>query len=359
MFTAKNYLNFASAALMLAASASLTSCDNSFLYDDLPPCQEAKFAVRFYWTKNMIGADGFSNNIRSVDLYVFDENDKYVTCFSERGEILSMQGYTMPLEGLKPGKYNLVAWCGLENEGTRAESFSVNNCVPGQTSRRELFCKLRAETLDDGTHHSSEELYDLYHGTAYEIEIFDPSDKENYSDMVYPISLTKDTNTISVLLQNLSGDDLDITKFSFQLEDNNGTLTNDNELGSDEVINYHEFETFEGTAGVDIDTRGTRAIQNVKTGMANIKVSRLMENHMNYLTIRNTEDNHVVGTFPIVQYALLGKFSDAGREMDDQDYLDSQDTYRLTLFLEKTAGQWMTTQISINSWTIIDNKNDF
>lgn len=360
MFTAKNYLNFAAAALMLAATASLTSCDNSFLYDDLPPC-EVKHAVRFQFTNNMEEADAFSNKVHSIDLYVFDENDVFVKSFHEAGDILAMQGYTMALEGLDPGKYTLVVWGGMHNEGTRSESFEiVNDCVPGETKRRDLMCRMDREVRGDGSHHSSEKLFDLFHGTAYEVQIYSPDDTDFLGDHIYPINLTRDTNTVSILLQNLSGNEININDFYFQIEDDNGILTSDNSLGNDDVINYHECETFEGQAGVDIDTRGTRAIENINTGLANIRVSRLIESHNSYLTIRDGgPEGRQIARLPIIDYALLGKYADGGQLMTDQEYLDRQDSYKLTFFLDKQAGQWMTTQIYINSWALVESENNF
>lgn len=354
MFNVKNLLNWPIACTILGAASMLASCDSA-IYEDLPVCEEtARHAVKFQWTRNMLGADAFSGNVHSVAVYVFDENDKYVTTFTESGDVLAMQGYTLPIVGLEPGNYTFVAWCGLDNSAeraTRSESFTIDDCIAGKTSRQDLLCTMKRDIYSDGTHHSSEELFDLYHGTAYGVTIYDDNDLGD--DHIYTINLTKDTNNVAIILQNLSGEDIDISKFFFQIEENNGTMKPDNSLDeTDEVINYHEYDTFTGTAGVDIDTKGTRAIENVTTGMALIKTSRLMANKHSMLTIRNSETNELVARLPMIDYALIGKVGDPkGKFMTPQEYLDSQDDYKLTFFLDKN-GNWMSAYININAWTI-------
>ncbi|MDE7414365.1 MAG: FimB/Mfa2 family fimbrial subunit [Muribaculaceae bacterium] len=357
MFTFKNYLNLPAALLVAASAMSLTSCDNT-IYEDLKPC-EVKHAVRFQWTRNMLQTDAFSNFVRSVCVYVFDSNDRYVTKFSEAGDRLSMQGYTLPIEGLEPGEYTFVAWCGLENEGTRAESFTVDGLKPGVTTRQEMLCTMRREIHDDGTHHSSEELYDLYHGTAYGVTIYPAESGSMLGDHVYTISLTKDTNSMAVSLININGEPLDINKYSFVIEENNGTLKPDNSVDEDdEMINYHEYDKYQ--AAGEVESRGfyvsdiTRASAPSAMGGGILKLSRLMEDQHCNLSIINNETNEVVYRCTMIDFALRGKVADVqGRFMTDQEYLDSQDKYSLDLHLQN--GSWANVSVSINGWTIYES----
>lgn len=75
--------------------------------------------------------------MKSVHLYAFDKGGTLVWQNSEKGEALAADGYTMTLD-LPASDYHLVAWCGLENDGTRAESFSVPEARVGETRLEEL-----------------------------------------------------------------------------------------------------------------------------------------------------------------------------------------------------------------------------
>ncbi|WP_333494349.1 FimB/Mfa2 family fimbrial subunit [Bacteroides thetaiotaomicron] len=66
----------------------------------------------------------------------------------------------------------------------------------------------------------------------------------------YTMYLTKNTNHICVILQNLSGEDEDVNQFTFRIEDENGLMAYDNELMADENITYRPWKMQNGEAGV-------------------------------------------------------------------------------------------------------------
>ncbi|MDE6410547.1 MAG: FimB/Mfa2 family fimbrial subunit [Muribaculaceae bacterium] len=338
-------LNLSVACAVLGAASLLTSCNGNPFYEDLAPC-ETRHAVRFQWDTNMVGADAFRGNVHSVAIYGFDQNDKLAFHFAEKGDALAMQGYTLPITGVAPGEYTIVAWCGLDNDGTRSESFIVSDTEMGVTTRQELLCRMERDIHDDGTHHSSENLYDLYHGTSYGVQIYAKNDMDHQGDHVYTINLTKDTNNVRIMLQQM-GKDVNVEDFSYRIEEANGTLGCDNELQTDETINYEPFNTENGVAGVEETRAG--AITNVGIAIADLKMSRLMARRPSMLTIRNSDGSTVL-QIPMTQYALLAKGYEA-ETFTDQEYLDRQDNYRLMFFLD-SDGNWSSSRIVVNSWTI-------
>lgn len=355
MFNFKNYLNWPVAAAFLGAASLLASCDSA-IYEDLPICENSRHAVRFVWDNNMLSSDAFRGNVHSVAVYGFDADDRLAFVLEENGDALKMQGYTLAIDvpDLKAGEYTLVAWCGLDNsleDATRGESFILSDVEIGKTTREELICRMEREVQADGTHHSSEQLFDLFHGTAYGIEIFDKDDKENAGDHIYQINLTKDTNNVRIMLQQMNKD-VKVDDFSFLIEDANGLLGPDNELQDDEIINYEPFNTAEGVAGtVEGTTRADGAIEGLGVAIADLKMSRLMARHESVLTIRNSDGSRVL-QIPLTNYALLAKPYDA-EGFTDQEYLDRQDNYRLMFFLD-SQGEWFSSQININGWTIVN-----
>ena len=56
-------------------------------------------------------------------------------------------------------------------------------------------------------------------------------------------------------------------------------------------------------------------------------------------------------SIPLVDYALLvkGRYNEA---MDDQEYLDRQDEYNMTFFLDE-KDQWYDAYIYIESWMVV------
>ena len=91
--------------------------------------------------------------------------------------------------------------------------------------------------------------------------------------------------------------------------------------------------------------------------MAEFTVSRLMTTTNPILSIYNVEDNdRCVLSIPLKDYALLVK-GNYNRQMDDQEYLDRQDEYNLTFFLDE-FGNWATSMIIINSWSVVLNQSE-
>lgn len=341
--------------------ASLSSCDSA-IYDDEGDC-EVVYRLRFRYDMNMKFADAFSHEVKSVRLYAFDLQDKLVWQTEESGERLAQEGYNIVLP-LQPGDYKLMAWCGLDNE----ESFTVPQIELGDT-RDPLQCRLnRSHHPEDGAV-STEDLHALFHGSL-DVNLPESLDGGEY---VYTMPLTKDTNVFRVVLQHLSGKDIDADDFSFKIEDNNGWLHHDNSLLDDEDITYHAWSKYSGSAGVEVlsvahdhlseedSGKGTRAITEVKVAVAELTVSRLVQRDWNIhakpmLTIRKTTDNEVVARIPIIDYALLVK-GNYNRAMSDQEYLDRQDEYNMTFFLDEN-NHWLATTIIINSWRVVLNPTD-
>lgn len=353
--------------------ALLTSCDSA-IYDGEGDC-DVTYRLRFRYDMNMKFADAFSHEVKSVHLYVFSPEGKLVWQTIDDSEALSQEGYEIILP-LQPGDYKLMAWCGLDN----GESFYVQEIAEGDT-RDPLHCKLNRKSHPEDGAISDTDLHPLFHGT---LDVNLPESIDG-GDFVYTMYLTKDTNVFRIVLQHLSGEDIEVEDFSFKIEDNNGWLNHDNSLLDDENVIYHAWSKYSGSAGVDApeaqlsvvscpssgentengkretENGATRAITNVKVAIAELTVSRLVQRDWTkhakpMLTIRKTSDNEIVARIPIIDYALLVK-GNYNREMSDQEYLDRQDEYNMTFFLDEN-NHWLSTTVIINSWRVVFNPSD-
>ncbi len=102
-------LRFA-AAMFAATTVALASCDSA-IYDDEGDCS-VRYHVGFRYKKNVLDVDAFASQVKSVSLFVFDRNGTLVATKTESGEALAREGYSMQVD-VAPGRYDLVAWCGL------------------------------------------------------------------------------------------------------------------------------------------------------------------------------------------------------------------------------------------------------
>ena len=68
------------------------------------------------------------------------------------------------------------------------------------------------------------------------------------------------------------------------------------------------------------------------------------------LTVRKKDGSKVL-SIPVIDYALLvkGKYN---REMSNQEYLDRQDEYNMTFFLDADH-KWLSASVIINSWRVV------
>jgi len=323
---------------------TFTSCDST-IYDDEGDC-EVTYRLKFRYDYNMKFADAFANEVKSVSVYAFDKTTgKLVWQKTDKGSTLAQDGYTMELD-LEPGDYDLIAWCGLDND-TTDESFTVPQMTVGTSTKDDLTCKISRKHDTDGTAYVANDLYGLYHG-ALSVNL---PQNDDGGDYLYTMSLTKDTNHLRVILQHLSGEDVDVSKFTFSLEDENGLMNYDNSLLSDEAITYRAWNTESGKAGVETKA-GSRAITQVSVAIADLTTARLIDGRKMYLTIRNDQDE-VVARVPFIDYALLIK-GNYNREMSDQEFLDRQDEWSMTFFLDDNDN-WMSAYIDILSWRVVLN----
>ncbi len=337
----------------------MTSCDKA-IYDYEGDCS-VTYRLAFCYAKNMEWADAFAHHVKSVHLYAFDQSGTLVWQKAERGEALKADDYTMTLD-LPAGDYRLLAWCGLENDGKREESFTVPVATVGKTKIEELECRLNRQHDAAGAACSREKLYPLFHG------MLDVSLPENLDrgDYLYTMDLTKDTNHVRIILQQLSGQPVDPDDFTFRIEEANGRMNYDNKLLPDEMITYWAHDTNSGTASLGIDDypepggakreTASRAITAVSVAIADLTIARMAPDRKCILTVE-TKDGRTSARIPLTDYALMLK-DGYDEEMTDEDYLDRQDEYQLVFFLDEDR-YWIKTSIIINAWKLVLNEVDF
>lgn len=329
--------------LMLTACTSILCACDKVIYDYEGDCS-VNYMVKFRYDYNMKFADAFAHEVNSVTLYVLDSNNRIVWQHTEQGEALASEDYAMKVD-VEPGEYSLLAWCGTADKG----SFST----PHTTNGEELTCTLNRQYDAEGNAFVNDDLDRLFYGRL-PLQQF-PETEGTYT---YNLPLVKDTNNIRVVLQHLSGEPVDKDKFTFAIYDQNGKMDWDNSLLSDEPITYYAWHTDAGEAGMERSVLGqsisTRYVFNA--AIAEMTVGRLVKGQNPRLAVSNNETGEVVFSIPLIDYALLVK-GFYNRDMDDQEYLDREDTYNMVFFLDE-GDRWVDTYIYINSWKVVLQSTD-
>lgn len=335
---AKNIARRVAMILSVALMPILTSCD-SFIYEYEGDC-DPHYKVRFRFDWNLHFADAFPNEVNAVSLYIIDtESGKIVWQKDESGEALKADGYMMDIDGLKPGNYKLIAWCG--------EGVGPHFSVPRAEHHTELTCTLSREHEENhpgGVVRNN--LNRLYYG---HIESQEFPDEEGVH--IVTMSLLKNTNEVNVVLQHMSGDPVNKDDYTFTVTGPNGTMDWDNSLKDDETITYYAHTINNGTAGIDVPEDSRAPINHMSACVASHTVSRLTTGQKDdvMVTVYNKMHEPIL-SIPLIQYALLVKGSYSG--MDDQEYLDRQDKFDLVFFLDE-KDKWISAYIYINSWKLV------
>lgn len=340
-------------ALGVTMTMSLSSCG---LINEESDCVASYNIVNFVYDHNMKFADAFGNEVERVTLFAFDrKTGRLVKRIQSRREDLG-QGNSVVLD-VEPGEYDLLVW-----GGDYDDSFDITPGKLEETTLSELHAYMR-RVQENEEAHVRDKVSPLYHGLiTVDLPYASPS-HPNY----VTVPLVKDTNTVRVVLQQLSGEPVDASEFIFTITDANGWLNSDNTLRGTEKITYHPFHIKTGSVDINTDPKDfatkrgsfpslqfpTRS--SLTAALAEFSVGRLTTVADPILHITRT-DGKTVLSVNIRDYALLVK-GETNRDMGTQEYLDRQDEYNMTFFLDRNY-KWISTVVIINDWRIIFHEGE-
>uniref|UniRef100_UPI004027F161 FimB/Mfa2 family fimbrial subunit n=1 Tax=Phocaeicola vulgatus TaxID=821 RepID=UPI004027F161 len=309
----------------VAAIMAFCSVSCSTVTEELPPCEHY---IGFSYDYNMMYTDAFGAEVKKLDVYVFDEDDRFVKRYSDEAVTSFGDGYCIRCD-LPAGKYRLVAWAGRY---ARSYEFTEEVTLP-----QELTVRMKRKA--DGT--QDEELDALWHGEA-EMVI------EENAYGITEVSLAKVTNKFRIVVQGADGVPLKDENISFAITADNGFVAHDNSLLPDEMVVYRPyFSTWQ-----DLGEGGTVS----EVVAAELNTMRLMEDAGMKLNIF-CDDGEQIADINLVKYLLLTKME--GYDMTAQEYLDRQDEYVMIFFLQKdSTGKYFVAEIKINDWIIRPQPGD-
>lgn len=317
----------------------MSSCD-SMIYDDQGDCS-VHYRIHLRYTKNILNADAFGSQVTDVNVALYDQSGNLVLHKSEKRSLTVDNDYYMDVDVL-PGTYDILAWCGGKSTVQDAVSFAIENNNAGMNITQcysELPLDNREESL-----YSESDIDRWFHGLSSDV-VF--ADSYGIID-IPPVYLTKDTNHLTVVLQNLDGSELDPSTYNFTLEGKNSKLDWHNDLIGDTKFEYIPWSKRSIVAGYE---SSTKADGDLPDGiLAEFTTGRILHDVEQKLTVKNTETGDVIFSIPLVEYLLLVR-SNYEQMTSDQDYLDRFDDFSLVFFLQ--GGTWMKSRILINGWRIV------
>lgn len=331
--------HFTKNLLLLAAwTLAVSSCNTIWDDDDCGTI----YRVNFKYDYNMVFADAFASQVNSVTLYTFDADGKLVCQQTEKGEPLKSKGFYMPLD-VVPGNYRLIAWAGTSDN----DKIIVPQLTEGVSTIDELNCRINryehqllGEKIDSVGY-----IKPFWHG-QYELNMT-PATRNSWNYDYITIPLVKNTNTIRIILQQMSGKELKKDDFIFSITDNNGWMNYDNSLNTnDGMITYLPYYKNSGSAGFGSESSD----EQLNMVVGEMSIGRLIKNHKMALTVKRAADGKVIFSIPLIKFMEICRLT-ANYNMDLQEYLDREDQYVMTFFLDDNM-DWIKTQIIINDWIV-------
>ena len=321
------------AALLMAAGA--ISCNT--IYDDQSDCPRG-VSLRFVYDYNMEYVNSFHKKVHCVNVYVFDENGKYVDNWMETGDVLKDENWRMQKE-IGEGKYTLLAYGGLCCEESSFKASQLQSRANAQSEISGVVVSLlHRDWISD------QSLHPLFYGIA-ELEV----GKDDYVEKT--IYLKKDTNNIRFALQQMNGEAITADEFDVTIVDDNTVLDWQNEPMPAGLVTYKPWakgETVIGS-GEDGETPVTAAYYELST-------SRLTTSTSPRLIVYNKEKGENIINIPLNTYLLFLK-SELYANMPAQEFLDRESEWSLVFFLDSN-NRWYNTRIIVNDWVVRINNSE-
>lgn len=314
--------------ISLLAITPLAGC----ITEELAECPN-EYELRLVFDRNMLFADAFASQVKSVDIQVFDSSTgREVYSFSDGGASLEAQDYRVPLP-LPPGSYNILCWAGM----AEGDSFGYADPSADVLEHRNVIL-----STEGGI--SNQRLNNLYHGLSRNVTFADNNMTGSTAKQTATVYLTKNTNRVCVMLHNLDGTELQESGFTFSISSANARMAYDNSLENGGDVKYLPWHI----TPITLETDGARGI--VQTALAaELSVGRLTAKSDSRLEVHRVADGERIISIPLERNLLLYK-GEHYSYMPDQEYLDRQDDYVITFILDRNNNWDKAAMIYINNW---------
>ncbi len=332
-----------------AIAVALSGCD-SLIYDGEGDCS-VHYRLSFRYSKNILNADAFASQVTDVTVAVYDKQGRMVCRRTESRQPTTDNNFYIEVD-LLPGTYDIIAWC----QGRSIVEDAISFALQGQDAGDAITSSGAVLPVGGTTGNPvvNNDINRLYYGMLTDVEFPD-----TYGTVdIEPIQLIKDTNHITVQLQNMDGKPLDPEAVVFELEGANSSLNWQNALTGSQRFTYRPWSVISTTSSITSALAGSRVVADeVPSGLqAEFTTGRIMADVPQQMTIRQRSSGETILTFPLVKYLLLvrGYYEQA---TSDQDYLDRYDDFTMVFFVDE-GYTWINSRIYINGWRIVPPQDE-
>ncbi|MDE6522597.1 MAG: FimB/Mfa2 family fimbrial subunit [Muribaculaceae bacterium] len=334
---------------LVAIAGALTSCD-SVIFDEQGDCS-VHYRLSFRYTKNILNADAFGSQVTDVNVAIYDSNGTMVYKITESRDLTTDNDFFIDVD-IDPGRYDIVAWC----EGQAVADDAISFTLEGQNLGDAMTLSGANLPLseENGTLFSDKDIKPLYYGSLTDVEFPD-----SYGIVeIEPIPLTRDTNRLTVQLQNLNGAPIDPAILDVKLEGSNSSINYENQIIGNTKFTYTPWYIRSTYSDPEMTpaTRPSVADGDIPNGVqAELSTGRFMVGVEQQLTISLKDTGDKILSIPLVQYLLLVR-GQAQQTISAQDYLDRYVEFSIVFFIDE-AYVWDRSKIYINNWRVVPPQN--
>lgn len=307
----------------------LTSC--SWVKDENEDCPYG-FCLNLHYTYNILDVDAAPKHVKEVSIYVYDAAGNFIKRFNVNKAELDAKNYRVRVDGLAEGDYQFMVWGGIVNN-----EYAVSGDM-------ETMDKFRV-SLANQTTSSATQLPNMFYGYL-------PTVHYSSAYSTHDVDMMKNTNQLSCIIVPPSPSvTINPADFDMKLESANTTMDARNNLTSNFLMTYEAFE--KNAVAIDDERIGT--LNCVSFSMSTL---RLMENTDCRIILNKKETGQEVFNVSLPKsVGLMGNlYTNLGRKLTVQEYLDRQDFYTVVFFLSSDLDALI--NLEVNPWKIRANADN-
>jgi len=316
--------------------------------DDCPPM--VRYAVAFEYTNHTGTNDRFYDDVKKINLYVFDENGLIFTTVTELSPY--EKNFNIPLDNIPMGNYDIIAWGNVLDNG----DFNFPKAITKGTSFDETRLYLQREM----NNYSDEELDKLFYGILRDVEI------PLYVSRTDTMPLINNTNKLRIVLHwdhseeinSQNGGIIDYSNISVGLSASNAEYGFNNNFTSTNNVNYLPWAYYSTDSILKADNNKwltmyyySDSIKEVTNSCVyDLSILRMAVGSPIYLTVVNEganlpENRNLLGNPLDVIQTFIAYFDGEGVSASQrQNMFDKNEYYRIDIYL--AYNKWTNTYFS-------------
>lgn len=334
MNTGRLYRDWSQRIGSVLACLFLWSCD--VMKEDTDNCG---VYLEFIYNYNMEYVDSFDPWVNTVDIFVFDADERFLFTKHARREELVGEKQMLLADNLPVGHYKILTVGGLTNH-FRVSDARGNALSPGETMLEDV--RIALERISQTVSH---EFSPLWIGKTIEIDY--KADRG-----VYSVSLVKNTNHFHVLLAEVGGSSAgraDRPAFIFEILTPEGAVYgHDNVPRVQEPVTYMPYSLMAGE-GPEVLSEG------------HVNTVRLLydEDYDYKLIVYDTRTGLRAWDYDLMKLLESRKpmLRPDGSTLPVQEFLDRQSEWRLVILYKEgeNPSDFVALSIEVNGWIVWRN----